>query len=112
MIQQNKLHHFTQNQLHILMISIVHIVKNTQNLWKSPYFDDILPFLQCAQNTKQFISVDSPSWAEQNGTDNFVVACTVVEILQYTYVYVGSMFECWSSFCDFQEIASAWVSPT
>ena len=37
-----------------------------------------MPFLQCAQNT---ISVDSPSWAEQNSIKDFVVACTVVEIL-------------------------------
>ena len=39
-------------------------------------------FLQCAQNTKQFISADSPSWAEQNSTNNFVVASTVVELLR------------------------------
>ena len=29
---------FTQNQLHILMISISHVMKNTQNWWKSPYY--------------------------------------------------------------------------
>ena len=27
-------------------------------------------FLQCAQNTKQLISVESPNWAEQNSTNN------------------------------------------
>ena len=32
------------------------------------------------KKTKPFISADSPSWAEQNGTNDFVVACTVVEI--------------------------------
>ena len=50
----------------------------------------ILPFLQCAQNMKQFISLDSPSWAEQNGTNSFVVACTVVEIYQFKYKYFKS----------------------
>ena len=75
---------------------------NTQNWWKSPYcwcfikilwwklvtwcFIKILQFLQCAQNTKHFISVDSPSWAEQNVTNNFVIACTVVEILTFKYL--------------------------
>ena len=44
----------------------------------------ILRFWQCAQNTKQLISVDSPSWAEQNGTNDFVIACTVVEILLFS----------------------------
>ena len=29
---------------------------------------------------KQFISVDSPSWAEQNSANDFVVACMSVEI--------------------------------
>ena len=61
------------------MIPISHIIENYPKLAKSPYAQ-ILPFLQCDQNTKQFISVDSPSWAEQNGTNSFVVACMVVEI--------------------------------
>ena len=55
---------------------------------ENPFIID-LPFYQkfpiftiiyYSQNTKQFISVDSTSWAEQNGTNNFVVACTVVEM--------------------------------
>ena len=86
MIQQNESHHFTQNQLYILMISISHSYGNWPKLAKPPYyytgrFAQILSFLQCGQNTKQFISADSLSWAEQNGTNGFVVACTVVEIL-------------------------------
>ena len=44
-------------------------------------FIKILPFWQRAQNTKQHISVDSPSCAEQNSTNDFVMACMVVEIL-------------------------------
>ena len=54
--------------------------------WQNPknltwHFIKILPFLQCAhQNTKQFISADLPSWAEQNSTNNFVVAWMVFEI--------------------------------
>ena len=74
------------------MISVSHIVKNYTNWWKSPYwyplgksptwrFIKILPFWQRAQNTKQHISVDSPSCAEQNSTNDFVMACMVVEIL-------------------------------
>ena len=52
-------------------------VKITQNLWKSPYyrlavFVKFFLFLQSPQSTKQFISVDSPSCAEQNGTNSFV----------------------------------------
>ena len=38
MIQQKQLHHFTQNQLHILMISISHIVKKCPKLAKCPYY--------------------------------------------------------------------------
>ena len=67
------------------MISISHITKNLLQLMKIPllqtwYFIQILQFLQCVQNTKQFISVDSPSCAGQNGTNDFVIACTVVKI--------------------------------
>ena len=46
-------------------------------------FHQILPFLQCAQKTEQFISVDSPAWTS---TNNFVIACTVVEILIFLRV--------------------------
>ena len=64
------------------MISIFHIIKIYPKLVKMPLeFIKILSFLQCAQNTKQFISVDSPSWVEQNSIKDFVIACTVVEIL-------------------------------
>ena len=37
MIQQNQLHHFTQNQMHILAMSIAHIMKKYPKLAKSPY---------------------------------------------------------------------------
>ena len=40
-----------------------------------------LAILWCPYNTKQFISADSPSWAKLTSTNDFVVACTVVEIL-------------------------------
>ena len=47
--------------------------------------------------TKQFVSVDSPSWAERKSTDDFVVACMVAEIF-----YV--LFDCWRlDFSDFYE---------
>ena len=46
------------------------------------YFIKILPFSQCIQKTKQFVLVDSPFWAKQNGTDDFVVACTVVKVVK------------------------------
>ena len=67
------------------MISVSHITKNLLQLMKIPllqtwYFIQILQFLQCVQNTKQFISVDSPSCAGQNGTNDFVIACMVAEI--------------------------------
>ena len=67
------------------MISISRIIKNDPKSVKIPFetwrFVKISPFFQCAQNTKQLILADLPSWAEQNGTNHFVVACTVVEIL-------------------------------
>ena len=44
-------------------------------------FVQILPFLQCAQSTEQFISAHSLSRAEQNSTNNLFIACMVVEIL-------------------------------
>ena len=73
------------------------VPKIAQNWQNNLVFVQISPFLQCAQNTKQFISVDSPSWAEQNGTNDFVVACTVVEIF-------GVLSGHWKlSFCDFYE---------
>ena len=74
--------------MHILVIAIFHFIKKYSKLVKSSYvnFDEtwcfikILPFSQYAQNTEQLISVDSPSWAEQNGTNTFIVAYAVVEI--------------------------------
>ena len=60
------------------MISISHTIKIYSKLMT-------LPFLQCTWNTKQFRSVDSPFWAEQNGTNNFVIACMVVEIFVYNW---------------------------
>ena len=38
MIQQNQLHHFTQNQLYIQKILISHIAKNYPKSMKSPYY--------------------------------------------------------------------------
>ena len=60
-------------------------MKKYPKLVKSPYyrldvFIKILPFLQCAQNTKQFISVDSLSLANGTLQNNFVVMCMVVKI--------------------------------
>ena len=85
--EQNNINNF------VLTCTVVKIFmnKNSQNWWKSPYYrlgvlSKFCYFLQCAQNTKQFISVDSPSWAEQNGTNDFVVACTVVEIFLLTLI--------------------------
>ena len=69
----------TQNQLYIYVLTS-HMVHKLSKLIKISFF--FWPFLQCAQNTKQFISADSPSWAEQNSTNNFVVASTVVELLR------------------------------
>ena len=68
-----------------------HTFNNIRNLWKSPYYRlDIL--------SKFCISADSPSWAEQNGTNDFF----------------HSMYSCWDifvwyrgagklKFCDFWE---------
>ena len=49
------------------------------------FFIKILPFSQCVQNAKQFISADSSSRAEQNGTNNFVIACMVIKIFLYNW---------------------------
>ena len=76
MILWSLLHHFTQNQLYILTISIFNIVKKYPKIVKIK----ILLFSQSVQNLKQFTSVDSLSRAEQNGTNDFVTACTVVKI--------------------------------
>ena len=56
-----------------------HILKNTQNWWKSPYYrlGVLLNFCHFCNVVKP---VDSPSWAEQNGTNYIVVAWTVAEI--------------------------------
>ena len=54
--------------------------KNTQN-WKNSLIIDLVFhqifafFAMCSQ----FISADSPSWAEQNGTKDFVITSVVVE---------------------------------
>ena len=100
MIQWNQLCRFTQNQLHILMMSIF---KNIPNWQKLPYYrlgvSSNFSILQYTQNIKQFISVDSPSGAEQNGTNDFVVTCTVVEMFLYN----------WSSCACFQ-IQHDWMS--
>ena len=55
----------SQSTAHFNDIDISCYEKNTQN-WQNPLiivlaFHPILPFLQCAQSTKQFISVHSPS---------------------------------------------------
>ena len=82
----------------ILALSISRIDENYPKLAKIPLlyidlpFHQKLPFSQCAQNTKQFISVDSPSWAKQNGTNSFVVACTVVEIFTLTVRLLKARF--------------------
>ena len=63
----------------------------TQNWWKSPYyrlgisskfchFCNVLKTLNII-----FISIYSSFRAEQNGTNNFVIACTVVEILLFVW---------------------------
>ena len=83
----------TQNQLHILIYQYLALLKIAQN-WQNALIIDltfcqILPFSQYAQNTKQFISIDSPSWAEQNGTNEFVIACTDVKIQVYFGVLLG-----------------------
>ena len=44
-------------------------------------FHQNLPFLQYAQNTKQFYISRLAILSWTNGTNNFVTACTVVEIL-------------------------------
>ena len=82
---------------------IFHIMKNTQNnWWKSPYyrlgvFIKILPFSRHAQNTKQFISVDSLSWTGHNSTNNFLIACTVVKIIWSTSTSRDQVLESTSS---------------
>ena len=60
------------------MISILHYCKKTG---KNLLIIDLVFHQNFAiQNTKQLISVDSPSLAEQNSTSHFVVACTIVKI--------------------------------
>ena len=71
----------TQNQLYIHVLTS-HMVHKLSKLIKMSSLVFFLSFLQCAQNTKQFISADSPSWAEQNSTNNFVVASIIVELLR------------------------------
>ena len=67
------------------MVSVfLKITQNSLIIIIDMTFIKCLPFSQCAQSSKQFISVDSPSWAEQNGTGNFVVAYTLLRwALQY-----------------------------
>ena len=70
-MQQNELHQVTQNQLYIPMISISHIMKNTQNCWKSPYYIDLVfhqnfaIFAMCSKHQTIHISrLAILSWTE------------------------------------------------
>ena len=61
-------------------------------------FDQNLGIFAMCTKAKQFISANSPSCTEQNGTNNFVIACTVVEIL------LCSVRPLKVGFCDFNVI--------
>ena len=71
----------SESTAHSNDINISYYEKYSKLVKMTWHFVKILPFLQCARNSKQFISIDSPSLAEQNNTNDFIVACTVVEIL-------------------------------
>ena len=80
----------TQNQLHIHYLALLKIAQNWQNaLIIDLTFCQIFAIFTICPNTKQFISIDSPSWAEQNGTNEFVIACTDVKIQVYFGVFLG-----------------------
>ena len=67
----------TANSNISLLLKLPKIVENLPLLY---FFNQNFAIFAIFLNTKQFIPADSPSWAEQNSTNNFVVACTVVEI--------------------------------
>ena len=45
------------------------------SLLQTWHFVKILPFLQCAQIAKQFLSADSASEAQQNSANEFAIVC-------------------------------------
>ena len=70
----------SESTVHCDDINISYCEKNIQNYWqKFLYYrlgvsSKFFLFWQFTQNTKQFTSEDSPSWAEQNSTNDFVIA--------------------------------------
>ena len=69
--------------------------------------------MQCAQNTKQFTSVDSTSWAEQNGANDFIVACTVVEILLSAFrpLEAKVLWFLWTNISTTEHHATIFITP-
>ena len=101
LLQQN---HFAQNQPHILVISTSPLVKNYQ---KSPLLYGILLGVAskfcCFHNVLKTLNNSyqhSPTWAEQNAANDFVIASTVVEILFVALDHRSQGFWVFGVICD------------
>ena len=64
----------------------INISKNTPKIGKIPLlWNGVINRLGISSKFAIFISVDSPSWAEQNSANDFVIACIIDKIFLYNW---------------------------
>ena len=82
MIQQNQLHHFTQNQLRILIIATFHIMKKYSKWWKSPY-------LRCVSSKFAIFAMHSKFQTIH------ISKLTILSCTEWYKQFCNSMYGCW-----------------